>query len=356
VDDLLAVRSTKYSERGFAGFTFGDPYDDIKPNLKDGTADYTDERWLVTKDGVQLAFLKKKLVGVMKWFDLPARDAFESLSERFGKAGEDDVFRFDSVTRPGGRSETGEQVLIRYCFPRCVAYGYVTSGDPNNLVRAYLLVSVFEREYLERLLCRNVEQRQEYLLAARAVVDHVFGEQVKWDQVPFPKVARTHMARADYGTNEVGENAASLEGRSAPCGYLTVGGTGTSAILAREHRADGQRTRTVTVSFNSFPDFDMHPLLGPLPGPFDVWQRSHGNWHLEHEAQLCNAHLARQVFPPAGDKVSYFTIANPLIRGMDGLAHKSFRAYTWETKDRLEVRVLGNNTVMVSRRDRKPLD
>lgn len=358
VDDLLAVGSTKYSERGFAGFTFGDAYGDIKPNLKDGTAGYIDDHWLVTKDGAHLVFLKKKVVGVMKRFDLGARDAFDSLSERFGKADDNVVFRFDSVARPGGRSETGEQVLLRYGFPKCVVYGYVTSGDSSNFVGPYLLVSVFDREYLEKLLRHSAEQREKCLLAARTVADYVFGEDVKWDQIPFPKIAGTSASRAESGTSELGDNAASLEGRSAPCGYYAIAPAwkGTSAIFARELRAKGERTRVVIVSFNSFPDFDMHPLLGPLPGPFDVWQRSHGNWHLEHEAQCCNAQLAQQVFPPANDKVRRSTVANPLIRGMDGLAHKSFPMFTWETKDRLEVRVLGNNTIMIFRRDRNPLN
>jgi hypothetical protein len=152
---MLSVDSTQFADRGYAGFTLGDSYDSLKHSLNRPDEANREEVWLVTKDGVQLFLRKDRLVGVMKLYNSTVRDSSDALAERFGKAPRDRITEFASVIRFGGKRHTGNQILIRYCFPHCIVYGYISSGD----VGPFMLVSVFERKYLEDVLRRDIQQK-----------------------------------------------------------------------------------------------------------------------------------------------------------------------------------------------------
>ena len=353
---LFSTDSTKYSDRGYAGLTFGDSYDSLKPKLKEQVKGNPSESWLDAKDGVGLFFHKDRLVGVMKLYNSTMRDSSDALIERFGKAPPEQITEFASVLRPDGKTYTGEQILIRYCFPESIVYGYISSGARNlvalrsGVLGPFMLVSVFERKYLQDVFRRDIQQKEEMLEAARPVICYAFGTSLKWDAIPFPKVPGT---TSGYGVNVLRENVASLEGRSAPQGTTA---SGKPALLVREEKVTGRRTMLVIINFNSFPIFEMHPLTTPQAQEGGWWLRSQGNWHVEHDVQRCNAMLAGEMFPSADGKLEVSTVANRVITGMGGFAHETIKVYTWGTEEKYTVEVLSNNTIVVIKRDKPTID
>jgi len=220
-----------------------------------------------------------------------------------------------------------------------------------------MAVSVFERNYLEDVLREDVRQKQQIFQASRPVIEYVFGDSLKWDAIPFPKVAGTILGHGSNATSwrakEFVENAAILEGRSAPHGLEDI--PIEAAIYVREHKTVAPRAISVSICFNSFPTFHIHPLTGPLPSG-GVWMRSFGNWHVEQEAQQCNAVLAEKMFPSNNGKMEVSTVSNAVIPGMDGYAHKSMKVYEWETEQKYTLQVLHNNTIVIIQRDRLTID
>jgi hypothetical protein len=204
---------------------------------------------------------------------------------------------------------------------------------------------------LEEVLGRDIKRKEKLLQTARPVINYAFGATVKWSEIPFPKVVGTHAAS---GVNFFKEKIATLEGRSAPQGTQEI--PGKPALFVREQTATGRRTMAITICFNSFPTYEMHSLTAPQELTPGLWFRSQGNWHVEHDAQLSNAYLVATMFPSADGKMSVSTVANPVITGMDGFAHKSFKIYTWETREKYTVEVLGNNTIIIAKRDKPMID
>ena len=365
IQRLLSADSMKYADRGYAGFTFGDSYDSLMSKLKEKAEGNPEEVWVDTKDWVQLLFCKNKLVGVMKMYNSTVRDSSDALVERFGKAPPERITEFGSVLRSDGNSYTGAQILIRYCFRQCIVYGYISSGEKfitGDLSRApavpFMLVSVFDREYLEGVLRRDIQQKEHILEAARPVIFYAFGTSLKWDAIPFPKVDGT---TSGYGVNHFKENVAKLDGREAPHGtQAQMQMRGKSAIFVREQTATGRRTMFVKIGFNSFPTFEMHTLTAPQANSkigWLQWLPSRGNWHVEHDAQRCNAMLVGEMFPSADGKMEVSTVANS-VKGnwFLNIEHKSMKVYTWETAEKYTVQVLDSNTIVVIKRDKPTID
>jgi hypothetical protein len=288
----------------------------------------------------------------MKLYKGSIRDNSEALEDRFGKPTPERITRFSSVPRFGGKSYTGDQILVRYCFPDSIVYGYISSGDRGDLVAPFMLVSVFERKYLEDVLRRDIQEKEKMLKDALPVVTYSFGSSVKWNEIPFPTIPGTS---SSHGVNFLKEKVATLAGRPAPKGSHLIDRK--AAIVVREQRVMGLRTMHVVICFNSFPNYEMHPLMTPQQYHPGLWDKSHGNWHTEHDAQLCNAYLIGELFPSANGKMELSTVANSGIPGMDQLAHKSFKVYTWETKDKYtKVHILGNNTIFIIKREKPKID
>ncbi len=347
IQRLFSVTSTKYVDRGYAGFTFGTSYASLQSKLKAKVEGNREQVWLVTKDEVRLLFCKDKLVGVMKlYYKSAVRESSRALAERFGKVPPEQITEFASVLRPiGNNIYTGQQTLIRYCFSQCIVYGYISSGD--RLLEPFMTVSAFDRGYLEDVFRREIEQKQKILEAARPVIVYAFGDSLKWDSIPFPKVKGTTSVS---GLNILKEKVALLEGRSAPQGTEEM--PARIALSVREHKQT-PKAIAVTICFNSFPTFEMPPLTAARLQKEGLWVLSQGNWHVEHDAQKCNAMLAGEMFPSADGKIKTSTISNPVREDIgEVFAHKSYKVYSWETKEGYILDVLGNNTIAVVKRDK----
>jgi hypothetical protein len=347
---LYAPDSNRYTEKGFVGLNFGSSYDSLKSRLKKSL--FAEQAWLQTDDGVYLIFNMKKLAGVTKYYRASSRDNFDALVERFGKPISERTTHFASVRDRADSPASGEQTLIRYCFDHSIVYGYISTD--------FMSVTVFDRNYVEDVIRRDVIQKERLLSLSLPVVMYAFGDSLKWEDIPFPKMDGT---QSSFSVNNgLKKKLALLEGRSAP----QAGSNGnlfTPAIVVYEQEIPGAKHREVKINFNSFPSFERHPLTSPYErkdkSNHTNWVRSEGSWNVEHDAQLCNMILASQLFPPAMNDIAVSTVANGFgwrLAADFRLPHMSFNAYNWDTIQGYTVSVLGNNSIAISKRERRKID
>jgi hypothetical protein len=214
-----------------------------------------------------------------------------------------------------------------------------------------MVVSVFDRTYLESVLQRDLQQKLEILQSSQATIDYTFGDDLKWDAIPLPKVKE---CRVETGFNLFEERIAALHGRNAPSAtdHLPV----SHALFVREQQPNGRRMLSVTICFNSFPEFEMHPLLAPRLEDKEIWLPSHGNWCVEHDAQRGTMLLVHELLPSIDGKMKTATSGNPSWNSWASPTHKSMRVYSWETRKKYTVEVLCNNTIVISKRELPKLD
>lgn len=350
IDKLFAVDSDRQNPEGIGGYKLGSQAESLKGKLRSSKGQIKDEAWLDTSDDAFLYLDDMKLVGITKRFDGIPRDTEKDLVDRYGEPSHHRVIQFDSVPQANGRGVTGEHKLVRYFFPNTILYGFISTGIRANQMGPYLEVAIFDRNYLRRIIRSDLEQKVRLIEQSKSVIDWVLGfagslDKFDWEKIPFPQIKDGVVKQ---GANAFNERAAFLEGRSAPRS-LTPTVPMKAAIFVHSPKNPDSRSIRVVICFNSFPEFEMHPLLAAREYMPNVWVPSGGLCSAENDAQRALVLWLLATFPANEKKLAAETVNDPI-----SLLPRTL--YQWETREGWTVLVTGNNTVAISKREKRKFD